>query len=66
MTGAMECGVKGKGGVREGRPLRGGKRSGGVGLERSGGRGGGEAAQSQPAAAPAPKSAEASRIEGSF
>ena len=52
--------------VREGRPLRGGKRSGGVGLERSGGRGGGEAAQSQPAAAPAPKSAEASRIEGSF
>ena len=47
-------------GVGEGESLMLGKRSGVVDTERTGGEGGGEASQSQPAASPAPTSAEAS------
>ena len=62
VTVVMENGVKGERGVvREGESLMLGKRSGVVDTERTRGGGGREASQSQPAASPAPTSAEASR-----
>ena len=62
VTVVMENGVKGERGVvREGESLMLGKRSGEVDTESTRGGGGGEAPQSQPAASPAPTSAEASR-----